>query len=99
MVALHVHGFRTGLLLMETWWYFNEVSEGIEEVVPSTYKLYSDLEGCRTSDNPQPTNNALPPELLWVTVWPNIVILSGSDVLLLELTVPHNSKYSSFDAH
>ena len=61
---------------METWWYSNEVSEGIEEIVLSAYKLYSDLKGCPVSDNPQTAHHHLN---YWyiTTVWPGIVILNG----------------------
>ena len=73
----------------------------------SSYKLYSNLESSCASDD-LPT--IMPPELLltirdltwfrcaWM-VQVSQVSLNGSGVLLLELALPDNSKYSIFEDH
>ena len=73
-----------------------KIVKGLKQLLPPVYNLYSDLDGCRASDNPPAT---IPPELLVTTARPDIGIINGSDVLLLELTVPHNSKQSIIEAH
>ena len=57
--------------------------------MPADYCLYSDLDGYRVSNNPPAT---ILPELVPTTARQDIIICKDSDILLLKLTVPHNSK-------
>ena len=73
-----------------------KITKSLRQLLLPVYHLYGDLDGYRASDNPQTT---IPPELLITTARPDIVIFNGSDVLLLEPTVPHNSKQMIIEAH
>ena len=58
--------------------------------------LYADLPSLRASENPPLT---VPVSLVPTTAKPDIVIIQGKDVQLLELTVPINTKDSLQAAH
>ena len=68
----------------------------LRQQLPPELFLYCDLDGWRASDNPPAT---IPPKLLVTSARPDIVIQNGSDILLLELTVPHNTRDSFIKAH
>lgn len=68
----------------------------IKPSLPPEAKIYSDLTGFRACDNPPST---IPPDLIVTSARPDIVILREKEVLLLELTVPHNSLDSISNAH
>ena len=70
--------------------------QGLRGLLPAEFCLYSDLDGYRASDNPPAT---IPPGIVVTTARPDIFIRHNNTILLVELTVSHNSKDSLNDAH
>ena len=60
------------------------------------YCLYSDLDSYSASDYSQAT---IPPELVVMMARTDKVTHQDSDILLLEMMVPHNSKELIAEAH
>ena len=61
---------------------------GIKTFLSKDEKLYADLPGLRACDNPSAT---VPQNIVATSARPDMVIVSGGDVKLVELTVPYNS--------
>ena len=61
---------------------------GIKTFLSKDEKLYADLPGLRACDNPSAT---VPQNIVATSARPDMVIVSGGNVILVELTVPYNS--------
>ena len=61
----------------------------MSDETPPQAKLYVDLPGFRASESPPAT---LPTNLLTSTARPDIILISGDNVTILELTIPSKSK-------
>ena len=69
----------------------SHLSQSLSSLLPSTHKLYVDLDDQRAMETPQATCT-IPPELVSTALRPNIVIREGqNDLRILELTVPTNT--------
>ena len=60
----------------------------LREYLQPGERLYADLPRLRVTDNPLST---IPAEILDTSARPDIVIVSTSEIILIELTVPYNS--------
>ena len=61
---------------------------GIKTFLSKDEKLYAELPGLRACDNPSAT---VPQNIVATSARPDMVIVSGGNVKLVELTVPYNS--------
>ena len=67
----------------------SSLSHSLSRLLPSTYKLFADLDGLRAEDNPPTT---IPPTVLTTSLRPDLVILENQNsIRMLELTVPTNT--------
>ena len=73
-----------------------KLMRGLLDEFDPNIKVYCDLEGFKASENPPAT---VPPSLVSTTARPDMVIIDGSKITLLELTIPHNSPESLGAAH
>ena len=73
-----------------------KLMRGLLDEFDPNIKVYCDLEGFKASENPPAT---VPPSLVSTTARPDMVIIDGSKITLLELTIPHNSPESLRAAH
>ena len=62
--------------------------KSIKEHLDSDTTLYADLPGMRASDNPLST---IPEDILITAARPDIVLGRKEEIILIELTIPHNS--------
>ena len=65
--------------------------EGLSDHLEDNVTLYADLPNMRASGNPLAT---IPESILITTACPDIVLVEDDEVILLELTIPHNSTES-----
>ena len=68
---------------------------GIQEHLDSNIMLYADLPGMQANDNPIST---IPENTLVTSASPDIVLVGEDKVILIELTIPHNSMESLSNA-
>ena len=61
---------------------------GIIPVISKKKKLYADLPDHRAFDNPHAT---IPQHIVTASALPDIVVIYGNKITLIELTVPYNS--------
>ena len=71
------------------------LANGLREYLQPGERLYADLPGLRTTDNPPST---IPAEILDTSARPDIVIVSAGAITFIELTVPYNSPDSLLNA-
>ena len=64
--------------------------KGLQKHLPPSVKVYADLDNMRAEINPPAT---IPPNVLIISLRPDIVIIVGKEICLLELTVPTNFPY------
>ena len=64
------------------------IARSVKAVLNPTQRLYADLPGLRACSNPPAT---IPINLSTSSDRPDLVIVSGSDLTILELTIPANN--------
>ena len=64
---------------------------GIKAHLDGDIKMYADLPGMRSNDNPIST---IPENILVTSACPDMVLVGEDEVTLTELTIPHNSMES-----
>ena len=86
-----LNGCPTALNQGRYTWRHDSVLSHLLKLIQSTLSevtIYADLPGHRALNNPPST---IPPSLVATSARPDIVIISGSSIHLLELTVPSNT--------
>ena len=87
------YSIATRQIYLEAWQRLLCLLRGILATLPLGDHIYGDLPGHWASESPQST---IPPEILATSAWPDMIIIRLKEVLLLELSVPHNSQDSLF---